>query len=96
MMRVAIILAGLAVIGVVRVQLGRQEDRTRYEVHRNLTREVMLRRHLWDQRVRIGEMLAPKEVRRRQDDMALGLTGETESRSRVADGNPGVVDDSNE
>ncbi|MBC8422844.1 hypothetical protein H8E07_01855, partial [bacterium] len=40
---------------------------------------------LWDQRVRIGEMLAPQEVRRRRDDMVLDLTGESESRSRVAD-----------
>lgn len=85
MKRTAIILAVLAAIGVARVQLGREEDRARYEVHRNLTRQVMLRRRLWDQRVRIGEMLAPQEVRRRRDDMVLDLTGESESRSRVAD-----------
>ena len=85
MARLAIIVAVLAAIGVVRVELGRRADRTRYQVHKDLTRQVMLRRRLWDQRVRIGQLLAPKEVRRRTMEMALDLTGEDESRSRVAD-----------
>jgi len=85
MLRVTVILLALAVIGVARVELGRQEDRMRYEVHRNLTQQVELRRRLWDQCVRIGEMLAPREVRRRRDDMALELTDENESRRRMAD-----------
>ena len=90
MARLAIILTALAAIGVARVELGRRADRTRHQVHKDLTRQVMLRRHLWDQRVRIGKMLAPNEVRRRTVEMALDLTGEDESRSRVADSGDGT------
>ena len=85
MARAAIILAVLAAVGVVRVQLGREEDRMRHEVHRELTRQVEIRRRLWAQRVQIGKMLAPREVKLRIEQMVLDLTGENESRSRVAD-----------
>lgn len=84
--RLAIILAVLTAIGAARVQLARREDRGRYEVHSGLTRQVHLRRRLWDQRTRIGELLAPERIRRRTVEMALDLTGEDESRSRVAAG----------
>ena len=83
--RMAIILAVLAAIGVARVEIARQEDRARYEVHKSLTEQVMLRRRLWDQRTRIGTLLSPQQVRRRTVDMALDLTGEDESRARVAE-----------
>ena len=91
MARVAIILAAIVAIGLARVELARREDRARYEVHRNLTRQVMMRRRLWDQRVRIGELLAPERVKHRMLEMALDLTDEDESRSSVADsGGSGV------
>lgn len=89
--RVAIILAAIAAIGLARVELARREDRARYEVHRNLTSQVMLRRRLWDQRVRIGKLLAPERVRHRMAEMALDLTNEDESRSSVADRGVGGV-----
>ena len=81
----AIILAVLAAIGVARVEIARREDRARYEVHRGLTEQVMLRRQLWDQRARVGALLSPEQVKRRTVEMALDLTGEDESRSRVAE-----------
>lgn len=90
MARLAIILAVLTAIGAARVQLARQEDRARYGVHRALTRQVFLRRRLWDRRTRVGELMAPDQIRRRMAEMALNLTGEDESRRRVADGGRGL------
>jgi len=83
--KVAIILAAVAAIGVVHVDLARQEDRARHEVHRNLSRQVMLHRRLWDQWTRIGRLVSPQHVKRRSVEMALDLTDEDESRGRVAE-----------
>ena len=85
MAKVAIILAVVAAIGVTHVELVRREDRARYEVHRSLTTQVMLRRRLWDQWTRIGQLLSPEQVKRRTVEMALDLTDEDESRRRVAE-----------
>ena len=84
MAKAAIILAVIAAMGVARVEIARREDRVRYEVHRGLTEQVMLRRRLWDQRAQIGVLLSPEQVKRRTVEMALDLTGEDESRAWVA------------
>ena len=89
MARAAIVLVALAAIGAARVELARREDRARHEVHRRLSDQVVLRRRLWDQRTRIGQLLAPEQVKRRAAEMTLDLTSEDESRSFVADGGRG-------
>jgi len=84
MKRLAIIVVAVTAICVALVHVRRQEARVRYEIHRRLSRQTVLRRRLWDRRVRIAHLVAPREVRRRTREMALGLTGEDEGRSSLA------------
>lgn len=72
MRRLILILAAVTAICVALVHVRRQEARVRHEIHRGLTRQTSLRRRLWDQRVRIARLTAPREVRRRTREMALG------------------------
>ena len=73
MKRPVMILIAVTAICVALVHVRRKEARVRYEIHRGLTRQTALRRKLWDQRVRVAHLVAPREVRRRTREMALGL-----------------------
>ena len=84
MVRLTIIILCLTGIGAGLVHLRRQEVRLRYEIQRGHGKQLSLRRRLWDQRVRIGHLMAPAEVRKRVREMALDLTEEDESRSHIA------------
>ncbi len=84
MVRSAVVIACIAAIAVVMVCVRREEARARPEIHNAHVRQVALRRRLWDQRVRIGHMAAPDELRKRVRELALDLTGEEESRWRLA------------
>ena len=75
MRRLVMILIAITAICVALVHVRRREARVRHEIHRGLTRQTALRRRLWNQRVRIAHLVAPREVRRRTREMALGLIG---------------------
>ena len=85
MVRLAIIIVVLAGIAAALVHLRREEARIRYEIQAALTRQTTLRRRLWDQRVRIARLVAPGEVRKRAEELALDLIDEEESLHPLAD-----------
>ena len=74
MIRAAIVIVAMAAIATGLVHLRRLEARTRYQLHQNLDTQTRLRRDLWDKRVHIGSLVAPNQVKRRSDSMALDLT----------------------
>jgi len=73
--RLAVVIAALAAVAVTLVHLRRQEIAVRHEIQQLQTREVSLRRKLWDQQARLGRLTAPSEVRRRADELILGKGG---------------------
>ena len=89
MARLAFVTVLLAAIALALVYARRQEGRLRHEIQACQSRQIALRRRLWDQRVGIGRLVAPAKVRQRAQDMSLDLTGEDESRTRLADIRPG-------
>ena len=84
MIRLAATIVVLAAIAAALVQLRREEARVRHEIQRCISHQMVVRRKLWGQRVRIGWLIAPSQARRRADEMALDLTDEDESRRRLA------------
>jgi len=85
--RVVLVIAALAAIVVGQVQLRRVEDRSRHDVERLQLEQVRLRRVLYEQQAELGEQVVPREVRRRADDLAVGLV----DRSLVPGGLAGAV-----
>ena len=88
MVRLTTIIAALTTIALATVYLRREQDCLRYEIQRSLSRQTQLRRKLWDQNVRIGELASPTELRSkvRQGQFALELTDEDQPRVRLAEG----------
>ena len=86
MLRLMIIIVAVAAIAVGLVYLRREEAQVSYETHRCLSRQTALRRKLWDQRLEIGHLVAPAQVRNRMRRMALDMSNENEPRIRLADG----------
>lgn len=56
---VPIIIIMLTVIGVCLVHIRRQQVSCAHEIERLRSRQVVLRRQLWDQQVRLGYLTAP-------------------------------------
>ncbi len=83
-MRLAIVIVSVAAIAVGLVHLRRTEIATRHRIQRLSAEQIRLRRVLWDQQVRLGELTAPGRVRQRADEMALGLSQETAQVERSA------------
>ena len=84
MSRLAIILVGVAAIATTLVHLRREHARVGHEIHACLSEQTALRRELWNLQIEVQRLLAPAEVRDRDRQMALDLTGEEEARVRVA------------
>jgi hypothetical protein len=73
-MRLAVIIVGLASIGVALVHLDRVTKSSLYEANRlRLLETPPIRRDLWDQQVRVSYLTAPDQVQNRSGQMALGF-----------------------
>ncbi len=72
-MKLSIVIVCLAAIAVAVVHFRRERTRLRNEVHRLESRQIVLRRELWDQQVRLAWLIAPSELRRRAQDLALPM-----------------------
>ena len=83
--RLVIVTIVLTAVALALVSIRRQEAWVRHDIQRHQQRQMALRRRLWDQRVRIGQLVAPAEVRRRAQEMALDLTDEDETRIDLAE-----------
>ncbi len=78
MLRFAWVILLLAAVGVGVVHLRLQQNAARTEIQRLEADRLKLRRTLWEQQERIGELTAPRQVRQRSHEMALELTGPEE------------------
>ncbi len=90
-MRYALVIVMLSATAVALVHIRRAEDRTRHETEQLRLREVRLRRELHDVQLRISELTAPRELRRRVDRTALDLITENTQDPYVA-GRPTALD----
>jgi len=70
-MRLATVIVVLAAIAVTLVHLRRREITVRHEIQLLRTRQVALRRKLWDQQVRLGRLTAPRRIRHFVEETAL-------------------------
>ena len=87
-MRLAIVILAVAAIAVGLVHIRRMEVTVGHEIEELRTREVSLRRELWDRQVRAGQLSAPNEIRRRVDEMALDLIDKYQTPPKFADRGP--------
>ncbi|HOD81647.1 MAG: hypothetical protein BWX88_01871 [Planctomycetes bacterium ADurb.Bin126] len=83
-MRLGIIIIALAAIAVALVQVRREEMVARHRLQTLRAAQVKIRRALWEQQVRLGELTAPRAVRHRAAEMALGLVDKAEAERKVA------------
>ena len=72
-MKLSIVIVCLAAIAAGVVHFRRERIHLRNEVQRMEGRQVVLRRELWDQQVRLAWLIAPSEIRRRYQDLGLPL-----------------------
>ena len=84
MIRTVAVIVVLTTIALTLVHLRREKAQSRYEINCCMTRQIALRRKLWDQRLVLAAMTAPAEVRRRMSEMALGMTDEDHRRRSMA------------
>jgi len=83
-MRLALVIIALGAIAVSMVQIRRGETTARHEAQSLQRRQVSLRRRLWDQQIRLGQLTGPQELRRRADRMVLRLDRPDSQRYRLA------------
>lgn len=69
----AIVIVVLAGVAVALVHIRRREITTRYEIQRMRLRQEVLRRDLGVRKMLLAKEIAPAQVRRMADEMALGL-----------------------
>jgi hypothetical protein len=72
-MKLSFVIVCLAAIAAGVVHFRREQTLLRSEVQRLQSRQVEIRRDLWDQQARLGWLINPAEVRRRTQDLALPL-----------------------
>jgi hypothetical protein len=85
-MRLGLVILLLAGMAVALVHVRRAEVSTRHEIQRLRMRQVTLRRKLWDQQIRVGELTSPREVRKRVEQMKLKLVRPDARGEPMADG----------
>ena len=86
-MKLAMVIVCLAAIGAGVVHFRRERTVLRNEVQKLETRQIVLRRELWAQQVRMAWLVAPAEVRRRAKDLGLPLS----DQARVQQGPSGTA-----
>jgi hypothetical protein len=72
-MRLAVLIVGVAAICVALVHLRREEIAVRHDIQTLESARVPLRRELWRTQIKLSHKLRPDEVRRRAEELALGL-----------------------
>ena len=72
-MRMSLVIVVLAAIAVGLVQIRREKIRARHEIQQMRARQVLVRRRLWDQDVRIGQLTTPERIRNRVRCMGLEM-----------------------
>ncbi len=72
-MRLSLVIVLLTATAVCLVHVRREQARARHEEQGQRIRQLELRRTLWDQEVRIGQLTAPDKVRWRVRQMPLQL-----------------------
>lgn len=85
-MRMGLVILLLAGMAVALVHIRRAEVSTRHEIQRLRMGQVRLRRKLWDQQIRVGELTSPQEVRKRVERMKLKLVRPVAQGESMADG----------
>jgi hypothetical protein len=73
-LRFVAIIVMLAAIVVGQIYLRRGQDRSRHEVERMQLEQVKLRRVLYEQQAMLGKLAAPRQVRQRASDLAVGVS----------------------
>jgi len=73
MRRLCVIIVALWAMGLGLVHIRRAQVRARRDVQRYRMRQISLRRRLWDQEVRIGQLTTPDRIRFRVAQMPLQL-----------------------
>ena len=72
-MRFAMVIVSLAAIAVALVHIRRAEITARHEIQSLQLKQVDQRRRMWDQQIRLSQLTAPAQVRKRVDEMSLDL-----------------------
>ena len=80
--RLIFLIVFLTAIATYLVHIRQAESTARYEIHKLQSQQIKLRRRLWDQQVKLGQLTAPREVRLRAEEMSLDLTS---MRSELGD-----------
>ena len=85
-MRFAWIILAFAVIAAAVVHLRLEQASVRAETYRLSASRHEVRRTLWDQQIRLGELASPRQVNQRGRQLALELLppGETFTGEQVA------------
>ncbi len=84
-LRLAIVIVTLAAMAVGLVHIRRAELIARHESQQFQLRQVTLRRRLWDQQIALSYLTAPAEVRRRSEELCLGLVEKDRSAMKATD-----------
>jgi hypothetical protein len=87
-LRLAIVIVALAAMAVSLVHIRRAEVIARHEAQRFQLQEMKLRRRLWDQQITLSYLTTPAEVRRRSEEMCLGLVEKDRSALNAKDKAP--------
>ena len=82
----AFLIIGLTAIAVGLVHIRRQEIVLRHEIQRMQSEHTSLRREIWDRQVRLGHLMAPREIKQRSETMALDLTSELPTQAGTQSG----------
>ena len=82
MRRLIFLILFLTAIAICLVHIRQGQSVTRYQIHKLRSKQIKLRRRLWDQQVKLGQLTAPREVRLRAEEMSLDLTS---MRSELGD-----------
>ena len=81
-MKLAMVFVCLAAVAAALVHVRRTRTQLRNEIHRLESQQIRLRRDLWDQQVGMGWLLAPAEVRRRAEELAVPLVDSSRAPAR--------------
>jgi len=83
MIRIGCIIVAMAAIGAAAVHLRVQQERVRSDCYRLEAERLELRRTLWQQQLRLGELTAPEHIRRIHEDWPVELVGPGESPAQA-------------
>ncbi|MGA2266054.1 MAG: hypothetical protein ABSH10_06440 [Phycisphaerae bacterium] len=83
-MRLAMIIIALAAMAVGLVHIRHAEVVARHDSQEYQLQQVKLRRQLWDQQIALSYLTTPAEVRKRSEEMSLGLVEKNGTVAKMA------------